>query len=487
MLDSNPSSEALPVQSLPSNEPASEPRAPGLLRLLADAVRGVETDLTEAPLGRALLMLSVPMILEMLMESIFAMVDVFWVAHLGPTAVATVGLTESMMMIVYSLAMGTSIGALALVARRTGEKDSDAAARTAVQGIWLAILLAALIGVGGAVFAPELLTLMGADEQVVRTGAGFTRVMLGGNVSVFLLFLINSVFRGCGDAAQAMRVLWLGNALNIALGPLFIFGIGPFPELGVTGAAVATTLGRGIAVLYQLWVLQSGRSKLRITRAHVHFEPRLMGKVLQLSSSATLQMLISMTSYVAVMRILSSFGSAPLAGYTIGFRIFMFAILPAFGLANAAATLVGQNLGARRPDRAEASVWRASHVSAGFLCSIGALFLIGAPWLVGLFTSDAEVARHGIDYLRIVSLGVPFYAYGMVVSQSFNGAGDTRTPTWINLGVFWALQIPLAWGLSHGTSLGSHGVFTTLAASFSVFAVVSVLAFRRGTWKRLAV
>ena len=322
---------------------------------------------------------------------------------------------------------------------------------------------------------------------MVRTGSNFTRVMLGGNATVFLLFLINSVFRGAGNASQAMRVLWLGNALNIVLGPLFIFGIGPFPMLGVTGAAVATTLGRGIAVLYQLWVLRRGTSKLKVTRAHLRVDPKLMAMVLKLSLSATGQMLISMTSYIAVMRILSGFGSAPLAGYTIGFRIFMFAILPAFGLANAAATLVGQNLGAKRPDRAETSVWRASNISAGFLCTIGLGFLVGAPWLVSLFTSEAEVARYAVSYLRIVSLGFPFYAYGMVVSQSFNGAGDTRTPTIINLFVFWVLQIPLAWGLARHTTFGAESVFATLAFSFSVFAVVSVLAFRRGNWKRVKV
>jgi len=478
--------ESSPTASLPNTPPSAQSR-PGIFRLLADAVRGVATDLTEAPLGRALLMLAVPMILEMVMESIFAMVDVYWVAHLGARAVATVGLTESMMMIVYSLAMGTSIGTMALVARRIGEKDADAAASTAVQGIWLGLLMALTIGVAGALFAPRLLALMGADAEVVQSGSRFTRVMLGGNATVFLLFLINSVFRGAGDAAQAMRVLWLGNALNILLGPLFIFGIGPFPELGVTGAAVATTLGRGIAVLYQLSVLRKGTGKLSISRTHVRVVPQLMASVLKLSVSATGQMLISMTSYIAVMRILSSFGSAPLAGYTIGFRIFMFAILPAFGLANAAATLVGQNLGAQRPERAETSVWRASHVSAGFMCTIGVGFLLGAPALVGLFTREAEVARHAVSYLRIVSLGFPFYAYGMVVSQSFNGAGDTRTPTLINLLVFWALQIPLAWGLSHYTAIGPEGVFATLAFSFSVFAVVSVLAFRRGSWKRVRV
>jgi putative MATE family efflux protein len=465
MIDSNPIAAAAPLYDL-----ARDRQPPSWWRLIKDAVRGAELDLTQAPLNRALVALAVPMILEMIMESVFAMVDVFWVAHLGARAVATVGLTESMMMIVYSLAMGVSIGAMALVARRIGEKDPDAAARTAVQGIWLGVGMALLIGALGAVFAPNLLALMGADAELIRTGTSFTRVMLGGNVTVFLLFLINSVFRGAGDAAQAMRVLWLGNALNIVLGPLFIFGIGPFPELGVTGAAVATTAGRGIAVLYQLLVLGRGAGKLKVVRAHLRLQPALMGAVLKLSTSATVQMLISMTSYIGVMRILSSFGSAPLAGYTIGFRIFMFAILPAFGLANAAATLVGQNLGAKEPQRAEDAVWRASRVSAGFLCVIGVGFLLGAPWLVSLFTADAEVAAYAVRYLRIVSLGFPFYGYGMVVSQSFNGAGDTRTPTLINLLVFWALQIPLAWLLSHHTALGPHGVFTTLAISFSVSA-----------------
>jgi putative MATE family efflux protein len=480
MMDSNPLAAVLPAPSVPATRSS-------WLRLIADAVRGVETDLTVAPLNRALLMLAVPMILEMIMESIFAMVDVFWVAHLGASAVATVGLTESMMMIVYSLAMGVSIGAMAMVARRIGEKDPEAAARATAQGLWLGVALALAIGALGAFFAPSLLGLMGAEPEVIRNGSNFTRVMLGGNVTVFLLFLINSVFRGAGDAAQAMRVLWLGNALNIVLGPLFIFGVGPFPKLGVTGAAVATTLGRGIAVLYQIYVLQSGRGKVTLRRSHLKLEPALMLNVLKLSTSATVQMLISMTSYIGVMRILSGFGSAPLAGYTIGFRIFMFAILPAFGLANAAATLVGQNLGAKQPERAAAAVWRASHVSAIFLCTIGVGFVVGAPWLVHSFTSDAQVAGYAVDYLRIVSLGFPFYAYGMVVSQSFNGAGDTRTPTLINLAVFWALQIPLGWLLSHHTALGAHGVFVTLALSFSVFAVVSVLAFRRGSWKRVRV
>jgi putative MATE family efflux protein len=452
-------------------------------RLLRDAVRGVPLDLTAAPIGKALVMLAVPMIMEMIMESIFAVVDVFWVARLGASAVAAVGLTESMMMILYAIAMGVSIGVMALVARRIGEKDAPAASRTAAQGIVLGLVIASALGVTGAALAPELMRAMGADDTVVATGSGFTRVMLGCNASVFLLFLINAIFRGAGDAALAMRALWLGNLLNIVLGPCFIFGLGPFPALGVTGAAVATSIGRGIAVVYQLTLLARGRSRIAIARQHFAIDLRVMASVLRLASSATVQMLLPMTSYVGVMRILSSFGSEPLAGYTIGFRILMFAILPASGLSNAAATLVGQNLGARRPERAEQSVWQACLVSAAFLTAIGVVFLIGARVLVGLFTHDAEVLEHGVRYLRIISLGFPFYAFGMVMMQAFNGAGDTRTPTLINLVVFWIVQLPLAWLLSHHTSLGPSGVFVTLAACFSVFAAIGVVLFRRGRWK----
>jgi putative MATE family efflux protein len=383
--------------------------------------------------------------------------------------------------------MGVSIGVMALVARRVGEMDVDAAGRTAAQGIVLGLGIAAAIGVAGAALAPALMRTMGADDNVVATGAGFTRVMLGCNASVFLLFLINAVFRGAGDAALAMRALWLGNLLNIVLGPCFIFGIGPFPELGVTGAAVATSLGRGTAVVYQLALLARGRSKIAIARKHFAIDLRAMASVLRLAGSATFQMLLLMTSYVGVMRILSSFGSGPLAGYTIGFRILMFAMLPASGLSNAAATLVGQNLGARRPDRAEHAVWRACLASAVFLTAVGIVFVTGAPLLVGLFTHDPEVLHHGVTYLRIISLGFPFYAFGMVMMQAFNGAGDTRTPTVINLIVFWALQLPLAWLLSHHTGLGPSGVFITLAACFSVFATIGVAVFRRGRWKHTRV
>ena len=452
-------------------------------RLLCDAVRGAPMDLTAAPIGKALIMLAVPMIMEMIMESIFAVVDVFWVARLGAGAVAAVGLTESMMMILYAIAMGVSIGVMALVARRIGEQDARAAGRTAAQGIVLGLVIASAIGVTGAALAPQLMRTMGADDAVVATGSGFTRVMLGCNASVFLLFLINAVFRGAGDAALAMRALWLGNLLNIVLGPCFIFGLGPFPALGVTGAAVATSIGRGTAVVYQLTLLARGKSRIAIARRHFAIDLRVMAGVLRLASSATVQMLLLMPSYVGVMRILSSFGSQPLAGYTIGFRILMFAMLPASGLSNAAATLVGQNLGARRPERAEQSVWQACLVSAAFLTAVGVVFLAGARVLVGLFTQDPEVLEHGVRYLRIISLGFPFYAFGMVMMQAFNGAGDTRTPTLINLVVFWIVQLPLAWLLSHHTGLGPSGVFVTLAVCFSVFAAIGVALFRRGRWK----
>lgn len=456
-------------------------------RVVSDALRGVPIDLTAAPISQALVTLAVPMILEMVMESIFAVADVFWVSHLGARAIATVGLTESMMTLVYSLAMGVSIGVMALVARRVGEKDIGAAARTAAQGIFLGLAIALALGAAGATFAPDLLRLMGADATVIETGSRFTAVMLGGNATAFLLFLINAAFRGAGDATSAMRVLWFGNILNIVLGPCFIFGLGPFPALGVTGAAVATNLGRGCAVLYQLHLLTNGKRKIVLNRSHLRPDFGLMLRVLRLSGSATLQMLISMASYIAVMRILSSFGSAPLAGYTIGFRILMFALLPAFGLGNAAATLVGQNLGAGRPDRAEQSVWRACLLSAAFLSSVGVCFLLGARHLIHLFTSDPEVLPYGVTYLRIVSLGFPFYAFGMVLSQSFNGAGDTWTPTFINLFVFWLVQIPMAQLLSQHTTLGPLGVFIALGSSFSLFAVVSAALFRRGRWKRTSV
>jgi putative MATE family efflux protein len=461
-----------------------ESREPSWWEIVRDALRGRHIDYTTAPINRAVVMLAIPMVMEMIMESIFAVVDVFWVAHLGANAVATVGLTESMLTIVYTVAMGTGIGAMALVARRVGEKNEDEASRTAVQAILLSVILAVVVGLIGGSQAKNLLRLMGATPDVVDTGWKFTAVMLGANFTVFLLFVINAVFRGAGDAAIAMRVLWMGNFLNIALGPCFIFGLGPFPQLGVTGAAVATNIGRGTAVLIQLYTLTRGHSRIRVTRAQLGFDPKLMMNVLRLSGSTMLQIFINTSSYIAIVRLISTFGSAALAGYTIGIRMILFALLPSWGLSNAAATLVGQNLGAKEPDRAEKAVWQAVRYNMLFLGSISVIFVLGANQLVAQFTTEPEVARHAVACLRIVAAGFIFYAVGMVITQSFNGAGDTWTPTMINLFIFWIFEIPLAYVLSHYSSLGAYGVFSALAIAFSILAVVSGVIFRRGKWKQ---
>jgi putative MATE family efflux protein len=439
-------------------------------------------DFTEGPIGRAIYILAVPMVLEMMMESIFVVVDVFVVAHLGADAVATVGLTESFMTVLYALAMGLSIGAGAMVARRIGEKDADGAAHTAAQVILFGLVLALGIGVVGAIYAPALLRVMGGSAGVIDQAA-FTRVMLGGNASVVLLFLINSVFRSSGDAATAMRTLWLANAINIVLGPALVFGWGPLPRLGVVGAAIGTTIGRGTGVLYALTRLEKPSSRVRLQGHHFRLDVALIGRVIRLSSAATFQVFVGMASWIGLVRILASFGSAALAGYTIGLRVVMFALLPSFGMSNAAATMVGQALGAKKPERAEAAVWKTARYNAAFLGVVGLSFVLFAKLIVGVFTQDPEVARYGIMALRTVAYGFIFYAYGMVIGNSFNGAGDTRTPTWINLFVFWVLEIPLAWLLSHQTGLGVMGVFIAMTVAFSTLAVVSAVVFRRGRWK----
>ena len=473
------------VSTLPN--PDDVPQGESILATIREALRGSDIDYTTAPVGRAVIMLAVPMVMEMAMESIFAVADVFWVAHLGADAVATVGLTESMLTLIYTAAMGLSIGATALVARRTGEQDPEGASRAAGQSILLGLAVAVAIAVVAAPQSEHLLHIMGASEDVVRSGNGFTRVMLGGNATVLLLFMLNAVFRGSGDAAVAMRVLWLGNILNIVLGPCFIFGLGPFPRLGVTGAAVATNLGRGTAVACQLVILFGGSSRIRLTLRHLRLDLSLMRSVLRLSGSGTIQILIATASYIGLVRILSVFGSPALAGYTIGMRVIIFAILPAYGLSNAAATMVGQNLGAQRPDRAERAVWTAAFYNLVFLGTVGLVFLAGAPLIAGFFTSDPEVLPYAIGCLRTVSLGFVFYAYGMVLTQAFNGAGDTWTPTVINVFVFWLWEIPLAWWLSSRSGLGARGVFLALTIAYSTLAVVSAILFRRGKWKKTAI
>ena len=455
-----------------------------LWTLLKQAVRGTQQDYTEGPLGRAVFLLAVPMVLEMAMESVFGIVDVFFVGRLGADAVAAVGLTESLLTVVYSIALGLSMATTALVARRIGEKDPEDAARTAVQAIVLGVAVSVPFAVVGILGAREVLALMGAPSSVIEAGWGYAAWMLGGNVSILLLFLVNAVFRGAGDATVAMRSLWLANAINIVLDPCLIFGLGPFPELGVAGAGLATVIGRSAGVAYQLRALGRSGRHLRVGRRHVVFDGALGLRLLRLSVGGTGQFLIGTASWLGLVRILTPFGAVALAGYTIALRVVVVALLPAWGLSNAVATLVGQNLGARKPERAERSVWIAGLYNMVFLLGVMALFLWKAEPIVALFSADPEVQRMGALCLRVVSYGYPFYAWGMVLVQAFNGAGDTVTPTWINLFCYWLLQIPVALVLARGLGYGPLGVFLAITVAESVIAVVGLVVFRRGAWKR---
>jgi putative MATE family efflux protein len=457
----------------------------GFFGSIADALRGdSHRDFTQEPIGRAITLLAIPMVLEMMMESLFAVVDMFWVAHLGADSVATIGLTEAVLTLLFAVAMGLSVATTATVARRIGEHDPDGAAQAATQSILLGIGIAAVTGFAGAWFAPEVLRLMGASAAIIRTGAGYTRVIYGGSAAVMLLFLINAVFRGAGDAALAMRVLWIANLINIVLNPLLIFGVGPFPRLGVLGSGIGTTVGRSTGVLIQLWMLTRGSSRVVVRLRHFRIRADAMLSLIRLSIGGMFQYFVGMASWIALVRMVSAFGSVAVAGYTVAMRIFIFAILPSWGMANAAATLVGQNLGAHKPDRAEQAVWRAGLYNMIFLGLIAATFISFARPLVSIFTDDAGVIQVATRALRMISYGYIFYAWGMVTSQAFNGAGDTYTPTMISLGTNWALQMPLAWVLAFELGLGPNGVFASVAISASIYAVVSVLVFRTGKWKR---
>jgi putative MATE family efflux protein len=450
---------------------------------IREAIRGSHQDYTEAPVGRAVILLAVPMVLEMLMESLFLVFDVFFVGKLGADAVATVGITESLMIMVYAVAMGLSIGAAAVVARRIGEKHPDAAAHAAAQAIIFGVLMAIVFGTIGILFGPALIRAMGASDGVLAVGSGFSRVMLAGSGPVLLLFLINAVFRGAGDAAIAMRVLWFANAVNIVLGPLLIFGVGPFPEMGVIGAAIGTTIGRSCGVLYQLYHLTRPGSRLRIRVAHLTLDLPVMRNILNIAGTAMFQNFVATASWAALVRIIAGFGSAAVAGNTIGIRIILFALLPSFGVSNAAATLVGQNLGAGKPDRAEAAAWKAGLYNTICLGTVGLVFLLFAPQLIAVFTQDPEVALYGTRSLRIIAAGFLFYGYGMTLTASFNGAGDTRTPTLIHLVCLWMWEIPLAWALAYPFGFGPTGVFIAVSVAFSTLAFVSSWLFSKGTWK----
>ena len=458
-------------------------RDDGFWRAIREALRGSHKDFTVGPIGRSIILLAVPMVLEMCMESIFAVVDIKWVSYLGPDAMATVGLTESMLTIIYALAIGLSIGVTAMVARRIGEHDTDGAARVAIQSVFLGLLVAIILALIGAPLAPKLLVAMGAAPSVIEHGVWFTRIMLACNVTVVMLFMINAIFRGAGDAAIAMRVLWLANALNIVLGPCFIFGLGPFPKLGIAGAAVATNIGRGTGALYAFSRLIRKGGRFEITRQHFRIEPSVMGRLVRLSAVGTFQVFIGMASWIGQVRIISTFGTDALAGYIVGVRVILFALLPSWGMSNAAATMVGQALGAKKPDRAERSVWLAGLYNMCVLGCVGLLFVVFAPQIIRLFTSDPAVAPYGVDCLRIIACGFLFYAYGMVLTQSFNGAGDTWTPTIINLFVFWLWELPLAYVLAVTLHFGPRGVFLAVTIAFSSLAIVSAIFFRRGTWK----
>jgi len=454
---------------------------------IREAIGGTERDLTSGKLGKAIFLLAVPMVLEMVMESTFAVVDIFFVSKLGPEAVATVGITESIMTIVYSLAIGLSIATTALVSRRIGEKAPEKASRTAVQAMVSGIAASFLISVPGVLFASNILKLMGASDLVSRSFSSYTAIMLGSNVIIMLLFIINAVFRSSGDAAISMRVLWLANIINIVLDPCLIFGLGPFPELGIKGAAIATSLGRGIAVCYQLYILFRGKKRVRIQRRHFKIDFVLIKRLVRLSMGGIGQNLIATSSWIMMVRIIAIFGSTAVAGYTIAIRIIIFFLLPSWGLSNAAATLVGQNLGAQKPKRAESAVWKTGVANMILMGGISLFLILFPRFFIGLFIHDPEVMASGVLCLRIISYGNLAYALGMVLVQSFNGAGDTATPTYINFFCFWLFEIPLAYFLALSMGLEEKGVFIAILAAETLMTVAAVILFRKGRWKTRSV
>jgi putative MATE family efflux protein len=457
---------------------------PTIWSFVREALRGSHRDFTTGNLNQAILALAIPMVLEMVLESLFAVVDVFWVGRLGANAVATVGLTESLLTLVFAVAMGLGMSTTAMVARRIGEKDAAGAAVAAVQAIALGLLASVLIGVPCIVFAPDLLRLMGASPEIVATGSGYARIALGGSGVVLMLFLNNAIFRGAGDAAIAMRLLWVSNAINLVLDPCLIFGLGPFPRLGVTGAAVATLSGRSIGMLFQFYRLLKGSERIQILRGQIRLEPRVMLRLLRVSLTAMAQFTIAHASWIGLVRIVSLFGANAIAGYTIAIRIVIFILLPSWGLSNAAATMVGQNLGAGRPERAASAVWRTGFYNMLFLGGSGILFVLFAEWIAGLFTSDPAVVGLAASCLRIISYGNVAYAYGMVMLQSFNGAGDTLTPTIVNLFGFWLLEIPVAYWLAVPAGLHSNGVYFSIVIAQAAMAGASILLFKQGRWRR---
>ena len=467
-------------------ETATPPRT-SLASDLRAALRGTNADYTRIPLKRAVLLLAVPMMLELVLESTFAVVDIFFVAKLGASAVATVGLTETYLFLLYSVAIGLSMAVTAVVARRVGEKRNDEAALSAVQAILVAVIVSVPVAVVGIVWAQDLLRLMGADAWAIEHGYRYTQWMLGGNVVILLLFVINAIFRGAGDAATAMRVLWFANALNIVLDPILIFGLGPIPAMGIEGAAIATNIGRGAGVLMQLWILARGSEHLRVVRADLRPHGATMLQIVRTSLGGIGQMIIGMTAWIFLMRILASLSTEAVAGATITLRLMMFTLMPAWGMSNAAATLVGQNLGAGQPARAEAAVWHIGWMNMAFTLAVSVLFFVFNEQLIALFTDDAAVIAIGGEWLKILSYSYFVYGWWMVAVQAFNGAGDTATPTWINLVFFWLIQIPLAWALALPMGWNHSGVFWGVFVSETAVGVFTLWLFTRGGWKNAKV
>jgi putative MATE family efflux protein len=456
-------------------------------KLLKQAINGDIKDFTTGSIDKAIFLLAVPMILEMVLEAFFAIVDIYFVNKIGPEASATVGLTEAALSILYSVAWGLAMGIMALVARRTGEKNHEAASAIAAQGIIIAIAFSIVISITGFIFPKEILSFMGGSKKLVEENFRFTQIMLTGNIVIMLLFVNNAIFRGAGDAAIAMRTLIIANVINIILDPLLIFGVGPFPKMGVLGAAVATTTGRSIGVIYQLWHLFNGKEMIKLARKQFVIDLAIIKSILNTSFGAMFQFIIGSCSWIFLARIIAESGDAVTSGYITAIRICIFTILPAWGLANAAATLVGQNLGAGQPERAERSVWRTAFITLCFFAVVALVFFFFGQNLMQFFSNDAVAVRSGTLCLHILALGYIFFAYGMIITQAFNGAGDTKTPTYINIFVFWLMQIPLAFFLAKYLKMGPQGVYIAIAISETILAIISIIIFKKGKWKYIKV
>jgi putative MATE family efflux protein len=456
--------------------------------LIKRSLRGEHHEYTEGSIRVAIALLAIPMILELCLESVFAVVDMFFVGKLGANAITTVGLTEASITIIYTLALGLSTGATAIVARRVGEKNIDAAAHAGMQSIILATIVAVTIGITGVIFAPNILHLMGASNEVVKEGTGFTRIMMGGSLVIVLLFLINGIFRGAGNAAMAMKSLWIASLINIFLCPTLINGYGPFPHLGLQGAAIATTIGRGIGVMYQCYHLFRGKSILKVKASHFKWDLPVISNLVRVSLPATLQFFLQSGSWIVMtMLVATTGGTNASAGYQVAIRNVVFFILPAWGLSNAAATLVGQNLGAKQPERAEKSVLLTTKYNAIFMAGVMLLFLCFASPIISIFTKDPQVRYYGVLSLQIIGSGYVFYGIAMVMMQSLNGAGDTRTPTWINFFCFWVFQVPFGFLLAKTFGLGPVGAFIATPVAETIVAVVAYIYFRKGAWKKVNV